>query len=292
MNISIQHGSVAITEEGKEKTSDSGRSSPLSVSGCPWEVNAALLSLTYVSAEDWHGWDKISISVTDLGFDGLEPAAEPSTYVIYLSVAAVNDAPVMEVTGFTDIDILDGESASGDDGILSAFLVPTSEDTPRIISSVTISDVDTAAAGLASLSPPDVFFGAAGGTGRGDGEGMLALHPKVEVSISCTYGLLALGGDHGGLEVEEGTLDDGGQTLTLVGSLSNVNAAMAEGIVYTPQLDWSGMDMVKVRSSWCRNKTLCKTTKIVKYRPTEMSSTVESIHVAFYSYQHTINNVR
>ena len=47
--------------------------------------------------------------------------------------------------------------------------------------------------------------------------------------------------------VEEGDWGDGGQTLTLVGSLSNINAAMAEGIVYTPQLDWSGMDIVKVR---------------------------------------------
>ncbi|CAN0477421.1 unnamed protein product, partial [Scytosiphon promiscuus] len=182
-------------------------------------VNAVLQSLTYVSAEDWHGWDKISITVAALGFDGVELTAEPSTYVVYLSVAAVNDAPVVEVTGFTAIDILDGESTS-EDGVISAFLVPTPEDTARIISSVTISDVDS----VASLSPPN-----------------------VELSLSCTYGLLALGGDQGGLEVEAGDSDDGGQTLTLVGSLSNINAAMAEGMVYTPPLDWSGMDMVKVR---------------------------------------------
>lgn len=245
MSISAQEGSVAITEEGKGKRSNG--LSPVSFSGCPWEVNAVLQSLTYMSAEDWHGWDTISITVTDLGFGGLEPTAEPNTYAIYMSVAAVNDAPVLEITGFTVINVLDRESASGDE-IISAFLVPTSEDTARIISSVTISDVDTAVAG-ASLSRPDVFSGTAGGNGRGDGEGMLALYPKVELSLSCTYGLLELGGGHGGLEIEEGDLDNGGHTLTLVGSLSNINEAMEEGIVYTPQPGWSGMDMVKVRSS-------------------------------------------
>lgn len=242
MNISAEQGSIAITQQGQDNTSNNTRLLPVSVFGCPWEVNAALQSLTYVSAEDWHGWDKISITVADLGFDGVELTAEPSTYVVYLSVAAVNDAPVVEVTGFTAIDILDGESTSGD-GVISAFLVPTIEDTARIISGVTISDVDS----VASLSPPNVFFGTVGGTGRGGGEGMLALHPKVELSLSCTYGLLALSGDQGGLEVEAGDSDDGGQTLTLVGSLLNINAAMAEGMVYTPPLDWSGMDMVKVR---------------------------------------------
>ena len=245
MRISTEQGSVAITQQGKENKSNSTRSSPVSVFGYPWEVNAALQSLTYVSAEDWHGWDKISITVTDLGFDGVQQTAEPSTYVIYLSVAAVNDAPAVGITGFTVIDIFDRESTSGD-GIITAFLVPTTEDTARTISSVTISDVDSAAVG-ASLSPPDIFFGTGGGAGRGDGGTMLALHPKVELSLSCTYGLLALGGDNGGLVVEEGDWGDGGQTLTLVGSLSNINAAMVEGIVYTPQLDWSGMDIVKVR---------------------------------------------
>ena len=242
MNISAEQGSVAITQQGKEKTSNNARLSPVSVFGCPWEVNAVLQSLTYVSAEDWHGWDKIVVTVTDLGFYGVEQTAEPSTYVIYLSVAAVNDAPVVEVEGFTAVDILDGESSSGG-GIIPAFLVPAQEDTDRTIYSVTISDVDSSA----SLSPPDVFFGTVGSTGRGDGEGIFALHPKVELSLSCTYGLLALGGDRGGLVIEEGYSDDGGQTMTLVGSLSKINAAMAEGMVYTPQLDWNGMDTVKVR---------------------------------------------
>lgn len=252
MSISAQEGSVAITEEGKGKMST--KSSPVSFSGCPWEVNAVFQSLTYASAEDWHGWDKVIITVTDLGFDDLEPTPEPKTYVIYLSVAAVNDAPVVEISGFTVIDVLDRESASGDE-IVSAFLVPASEDTSTTISSVTISDVDIAAAG-ASWSRPDVFFGTAGGHGRGDGEGMLALHPKVEVSLACTYGLLSLGGDHGGLEIEEGGgEDDGGTTLTVVGSLSNINGAMVEGIVYTPQPDWSGTDMVQVGASW--NKIKC-----------------------------------
>lgn len=248
MNISAEHGSVVITQQGKEKTSNNAHLSPVSVFGCPWEVNAVLQSLKYVSAKDWHGWDKIIVTVTDLGFYGVEPTTEYSTYAIYLSVEAVNDAPVVEVKGFTAIDILDGESSSGG-GTISAFLVPTQEDTAIIIYSVIISDVDSAA----SLSPSSVFL-TASGTGRGDGEGRLALHPKVELSLSCTYGMLALGGDHGGLVIEEGYSDDGGQALTLVGSLSNINAAMAEGMVYTPQLDWSGMEMVKVRQSWCREK--------------------------------------
>lgn len=200
--------------------------------------------MVYVSAEDWHGWDKISITVTDLGYDGVQPDTESETYHLHLSVAAVNDAPFLEAAGFEVITIVDGESTSGD-GMAAAFFVPAQEDTVRVISGVTVSDVDTKAEGL-FLSRPAGFFGTMSTDGMGNGAELLAVEPKVALSLSCAFGLLALGGGYGGLETEEGDLDGGRQTLSLTGTLVNINTALIEGIVYKPNSDWNGIDVVEV----------------------------------------------
>lgn len=200
--------------------------------------------MVYVSAEDWHGWDKISITVTDLGYDGVQPNTEPETYYLYLSVAAVNDAPLLEAAGFEVVAIVDGESSSGDETAF-AFYVPAEEDTVSVITGVTVSDVDTKAEG-AFLSRPDGFFGTVSTDGKGNGAELLAVEPKVALSLSCAFGLLALGGGYGGLEIEEGDLGGGGQTLSMTGSLFNINAALIEGILYTPNANWNGIDVVEV----------------------------------------------
>lgn len=246
MEILARHGFITLTEDGNMTSSATASTNSVGTMGTPWQVNEALLSVVYVSAKDWHGWDKITITVTDLGYDGLQPIAGPTTYNLHLSVAAINDAPILEVFGFTAVNVSNQESPSSGEET-SAFLVSTPEDTARTISGVVISDVDTAATGT-YLGRPDGFFGTGRTDSKGDGVGMLAFQPKLELKLSCTYGLLALGGEHAGLVAEEGELGARGKTLTVVGTLSSLNAAMAEGIVYTPEENWGGIDVVEVSS--------------------------------------------
>lgn len=248
VDISSQHGYITIMEEGVETATSNASVSTVRISGTAWKVNTALRSVEYISAKDWHGWDRIDVVVADLGYDDFEATTVPQTYSLHTSVAAVNDAPVVEAVGLDTVYILDWESPSGDD-IISAFLVTVLEDTAKVITGISISDVDTENAGVA-LNRPYGFSGTADSGGRGDIFGGLALHPKVKLSISCTYGLLSLSGAHGGLVVEEGDLDAEGKILTVIGTLSNVNTAMEDGILYAPQGDWSGIDVVKVSATW------------------------------------------
>lgn len=243
--MSAQHGVVTLTQDPNGLTFGVVNGSQTSVSGALWQVNAALRSMEYVSAENWHGWDKISVIVTDLGYDGVEPSTEGETYHLHISVAAVNDAPVLEAIGFEAVNITDEESSSGDETAL-AYLVPAQEDTVTVIAGVTVSDVDTKAEGL-FLSRPDGFFATLSADGTGNGAELLAVEPKIALSMSCAYGSLAFSAERGGLEVEQGDLDGGGKILTVTGKLSNVNAALVEGIIYMPSADWNGIDVVEVR---------------------------------------------
>ena len=255
VDISAQHGFVTLAEEHNGLISGVVNEPQTSTSGALWQVNAALRSMEYVSAADWHGWDKISITVTDLGYDGVEPNAESETYHLHVSVAAVNDAPVLEAAGFEAITIIDGESSSGGE-TASAFLVSAQEDTETVIAGVTVSDVDAAAEGL-FLNRPDGFFATLSADGGGNGAELLAVEPQVALSLSCTYGAVAFGVDRGGLVAEQGDLDGGGNMLSVTGKLSNINAALVEGIIYTPSADWNGIDVVEVRLPKSMPAPLC-----------------------------------
>lgn len=244
VDISAKHGFVTLTQEHNGFTSSAVNETRTTVSGALWQVNAALRSMEYVSAADWHGWDKISIVVTDLGYDGVQAKTESETYYLHISVAAVNDAPVLEAAGYDAITIVDEESTSSYE-TASAFLVEAQEDTVAVITGVTVSDVDTNAEGL-FLNRPDGFFATLSTDGVGNGVELLAVEPKVELSLSCAYGGLAVSAKRGGLELEEGDLDGVGKILSVTGILSNINAALAGGIIYTPSADWNGIDVVEV----------------------------------------------
>lgn len=252
--MSAKHGSVTFVQEESGLASDAASKSPTRVSGFYWQVNAALRSVMYVSAKDWHGWDKISITVTDLGHDDFQPDTEPSTYELHLSVAAVNDGPVLEAADFEPVTLIDAESPSGNESF-AAFLVPAQEDNARVITTVAVSDVDTNAEG-AFLSRPDGFLGTVITDGMGNGAELLAVNPKIALSLSCEYGLLAFGEQRGGLVAEEGVLDGVGQMLTVIGTISNVNDALAEGIVYTPSENWNGIDVIEVRPRHCQESLM------------------------------------
>ncbi|CAM9843364.1 unnamed protein product, partial [Hapterophycus canaliculatus] len=100
VELSAQHGSVILKTEDRELVSDGMREPLTTVSGNSWQVNAALRSMVYLSPEDWHGWDQITIRLTDLGDDDISQTInENATSYLHISVAAVNDAPVVEADG-------------------------------------------------------------------------------------------------------------------------------------------------------------------------------------------------
>lgn len=232
-----------LAHQRKEVHPDDTERSVINLSGTVWRVNAALLSTEYVSAMDWHGWDKVEVTITDLGYDGLL-MAEPTTRSLHLLVAAVNDAPVIEVTSYESVRIVDKESSLTDEAP-SAFLVPAAEDTVTVITEVSISDVDAEVA-QSSLSRRDRFSGMIHADGDGVGLRNLAVMPRIEIMLSCTYGLVALGGEQEGLLTTNASIQAGEQRLTVVDTLSNINKAMSEGIVYTPAENWNGIDMIEV----------------------------------------------
>ena len=88
----------------------------------------------------------------------------------------------------------------------------TDEDTPLTITGITITDVD------------------AGGD-------------TIEVSLSVANGSLALN-DTTGLSLTDG--DGGDGTLSVTGSQAAINAALANGLVYTPDANFNGTDTLTV----------------------------------------------
>lgn len=247
VDISAKHGLISITEEGRERSSNETLHSFVRVSGTSWQVNAALLSMKYISSHNWHGWDKIQVVITDLGYEGLEATSEAQSYDIHLSVAAINDPPIIGVDGFNVTLVLDTQSTAANP-TASAFLVSAMEDTVTVVTGVRVWDVDIPEEG-GILSRPGEFLIATNSNGAGNGLGRLALNPKIRLSVTCTYGQISLGGGHAGLVAEEGDLDTGERVLIVVGSLSHINEALSEGIIYTPQQNWSGLDVVEVRVS-------------------------------------------
>lgn len=247
MDISAEHGLITITDAGGQRSSNDTLHSFVRVSGTSWQANAALLSMEYTPPRDWHGWDRIQVVATDLGYDGLEATNEAQIYDIHLSVAAINDPPTIDVNGFNLIQILDKESTAFDP-IASAFLVAAMEDTVTVVTGVRVWDVDIPQKGEI-LNHPHGFFFATNSSGAGNGLGRLALNPKIRLSVRCTYGQVSLGGGHAGLVMEEGDLDNGGRVIVVVSGLSHINEVLSEGIIYTPQENWSGLDVVEVRVS-------------------------------------------
>ena len=88
----------------------------------------------------------------------------------------------------------------------------TDEDTPLTITGITITDVDAGA-------------------------------DTIAVSLSVANGSLALN-DTTGLNVGDGDGSDG--TLSVTGSQAAINAALATGLVYTPDADFNGADSLTV----------------------------------------------
>lgn len=217
------------------------------MSGPLWLVNQNLRSMEYTSRPNWNGWDKITVSLTDLGYDGSDMGNKMNSYEIHISVAAINDPPILEVTGLSHADVLE-RGATGDNRevAIATYLYLGAEDTTSIITGLTIRDVDIPEPGDA-LNIPDGFSLIAGSSDEEGGISFVAMNPKMRLSLACTYGKIALGGGHAGLTADVGSLDNHAQLLVLEGSLSNFNDALVEGIVYMPHQDWHGVDLIEVK---------------------------------------------
>ena len=248
VETSAIHGYITLREDGGVKSTNATSKAPVRVKGTKGEVNNALLSMEYVSAQDWHGLDRIDVIVTDYGHDGMEPYDEPQAYSIHILVAAVNDAPVLNVVGLNKVQVVDEEELPFGDEARDAFLVSVLEDASAVVTGISIWDADFKASGV-NFSQQDGTDAATNTDSRVQASETLTVHPRVEISLSCTHGMLALGGVYGGSFAEEKNLEDGVDTLSLVGTLANVNAVLSEGIVYTPVENWSGIDVIKVRLS-------------------------------------------
>lgn len=207
-------------------------------------LNHVLLSLEYAPAQDWYGWDVIDVTITDHGHEGLNAIPEAQEYKIYLAVAAINDAPALTVVGLEETQILDKEAPLGDE-VGDAFLVSSQEDTVAVVTGISVWDVDYEISGV-SCSRLDEFDVTAESFGEGCGPGETPVQLGIELSVSCTYGLLALSGKQEELFYEEGGLDARNDSFVMFGTLTDVNDALSRGIVYTPLGNWSGTDVIKV----------------------------------------------
>ncbi|CAM9199449.1 unnamed protein product, partial [Discosporangium mesarthrocarpum] len=253
VHISVDVGELSLSAQPMEfVASDSSRGSSLTLSGFLPHINEALLTLAYTPKEDWHGWDKISVSVTDLR--EIETTAEGTDISdsrsiarilreLFVSVAAVNDAPVVEVSSLNATTLVDTEVNITKPK--EAFLHSTEEDIALIITEVRVRDVDTEAFGM-SLGLPDGFHAVDGGARAGDGAGLMTFEPHISLSLSCEHGLLSLVGGAGGLRIVQGDPWGGSRDLIILGSLAKVNHALEQGLRYRPDSNWYGMEGIQV----------------------------------------------
>lgn len=248
VDISAKHGFITLREDGDIQSTNATNKTPLRVVAAEKQLNRVLLSLEYAPAQDWFGWDVIDVTLTDHGHEGLDANPEPQEYKIYLAVAAINDAPALNVVGLGETQILDQESPLGDD-VGDAFLVSSQEDIVTVVTGISVCDVDYEVSGV-GYSQLDEFDVTAESLGEGCGSEGPTFQLGMELSVSCTYGLLALNDKQGGLFYEKGGLDARNDSFIVFGTLTDVNDVLSRGIVYTPLDNWSGTDVIKVSEQW------------------------------------------
>lgn len=248
MNVSTKHGEITLAGDDVVSESNATHVSYLRFSGPLWKVNRQLVSLEYTGTPNWHGWDKVTISLNNVHHDGLRREKPILSYPLHLYVAAINDPPSLRVTGFSPIPLVDEES--GDDHPFSttaAYLVPAYEDTAVAITGVTIEDADVPEIEDSFVRPRSLAV-----VGNGIpryGARPSPLEPLMaKLSVTAAYGMIAMGGRDAELVTEDGGLGIPSRLLVVGGTLRSLNESLSKGIVYTPKKDWHGIDLVQV--SW------------------------------------------
>ncbi|MEI6559449.1 MAG: LamG-like jellyroll fold domain-containing protein, partial [Rhodospirillaceae bacterium] len=127
VSLSVGHGSLTLGSlSGLSFVSGDGTSdAAMSFNGTLAAVNAALATLGYQGSADYFGSDSLAVTVNDLGL-----SASSSTGI---TVAAVQDAPVLNPTGAAALSAVNAGTA-----------VPVGDSVSSLIATGWISDVDLA----------------------------------------------------------------------------------------------------------------------------------------------------
>ncbi|HEY1601951.1 MAG TPA: hypothetical protein VGG64_20280, partial [Pirellulales bacterium] len=171
----------------------------LQVVGTTAQINAALApGLTYTPSLNYNGADTLTMVTNDLGATGAGGPMK-DTDTVAIAVAAVNDAPINTVPGPQK----------------------TNEDTPLVITGLSVSDVDS------GTSPINTLFQV--------NQGVLNIDTSMPGTVVLPGGTVQLG--NGAVVVGNGT-----NALQVVGTTAQINAALAPGLTYTPSLNYNGAD--------------------------------------------------
>ena len=217
------------------------------------DCNSAIGAMTYWPDSNWNGVDRVHVSVIEshsVGTDGsndttVASSSQAAEISIFVSVAAVNDAPVVTPPSprlhstLRTGDFLSRTATHGH----RVFVV---EDTELLLPGFVIRDVDltekggedaflvvtvTCGHGRASIT----WHGTRAGVGKGDSR-----HPMEENSLGADLtGLLFRDEETRGWAPLAGSMGEGAATFTFSASLANANAAL-ESLAFRPTDDFFG----------------------------------------------------
>jgi ELWxxDGT repeat protein len=184
-------------------------------SGSLQDVNAALRALVYRPDANYNGADAVDVAVVDSS-SGLAAAGA----VMTVSVAAVNDAPVLDVTGAQYHPLLyTGDKLSA--RIVAVDPVLAVEDTPVQLNtlSLTLRDVDYSEWASSSSGGGSVTVTLTAV------HGLVALDPPLALRLVVTAGSASL---------------QGAQSVTFQCTLSSAQTALATLLSFQPEQHYSG----------------------------------------------------
>ncbi|MGE4292628.1 MAG: cadherin-like domain-containing protein [Desulfovibrio sp.] len=214
LELSVTNGILNVSA-GAGVTITANDSGSVTLEGTVSAINAVLTSgvrytpdAEYNDLRDAGNGDVIQLTLSDLGNTGVG-GAQTDTASVDITIRPVNDAPELTYDPSGTNTNLGGGSVA----------VSATEDNTLALDPIVVSDLDIAANELSG--------GAEDGT--------------VRVTVTASHGSLTLA-DTTGLT---GDTDGSDGTLTITGTLTNVNAALA-ALQYKGNTDYNGTDSIQV----------------------------------------------
>jgi Bacterial Ig domain/Bacterial cadherin-like domain len=191
----------------------------LQLRGSVTDVNAALQAVSFVPLQDYAGSAEVRVTAVDDSSSAA--AAVASQCVAALYVRPVNDAPIIHYSS----SII---AAAGD----TSSALMCMEDQPLALTGLSLSDVD-------SDSPPELC---------GDAPNSAAAANMLTLTVQAQHGTLAVTSLLGQYMVAGSSAAAAAATLSMQGSLSSLNEALAT-LVYQPAAQYTGADTVTLEVS-------------------------------------------
>ena len=279
VRLTVLHGGVTVNLAGGASISSGANgAASLTLSGSETQINAALATLVYRGAQDWNGADTLSVLSTDSNglsdSDNLTITVNPindAPVAIASSATTAEDTSVNGTASSTDVDIGDtasyslvgavggathGTATMNSDGTwtyspvanynggdsFTYKVVDAAGASSAAVISITVTPVNDAPVNTlpAAQSVSEDTNLPISGLSVHDVDGNLStvrltvLHGGVTVDLA------------GGASISSGA--NGAATLTLSGSETQINAALAT-LVYRGAQDWNGADTLSVLST-------------------------------------------